>query len=410
MKQLQMLYFTGYLTILVSGKMPERFFQKCTMQGIPIWNVVKKGEETCLGTIKKQHLSYIKELQAQTNYTIEIVQQRGLPFLWKRLLQRKPLFIAMIITVMFIFILSNIVWKVEMNGFPKDLEEKITKALKNQGVHPGAWMFRIDTPSSIQQKLLNDVPELLWVGVERKGTSFHLEGVEKLIVKEEDSLEPQDLIAEKPGVIEKMFISKGVPKVAIHDYVTKGKLLVSGNLSDSNENENEKDDKDKKDILVPAQGEIIAKTWYKVNVTIPLKGNYEQLTGKQKQKYYLEWSKLNLPIWNLKSPKYEEMDVEKVEHPVYFLKWKLPFSITEHIYSEKKKHTLNRNKEEAIQIGKEQAEKELQIQLGPKAKILSEKILHEIMEHDKVILTLYISVEEDIAQARSITQKSKEKE
>ncbi len=32
------------------------------------------------------------------------------------------------------------------------------------------------------------------------------------------------------------------------------------------------------------------------------------------------------------------------------------------------------------------------------------------MEHDKVILTLYISVEEDIAQARSITQKSKEKE
>ncbi len=58
-------------------------------------------------------------------------------------------------------------------------------------------MFRIDTPSSIQQKLLNDVPELLWVGVERKGTSFHLEGVEKLIVKEEDSLEPQDLIAEK---------------------------------------------------------------------------------------------------------------------------------------------------------------------------------------------------------------------
>ena len=77
---------------------------------------------------------------------------------------------------------------------------------------------------------------------------------------------------------------------------------------------------------------------------------------------------------------------------------------------EKKKHTLNRNKEEAIQIGKEQAEKELQIQLGPKAKILSEKILHEIMEHDKVILTLYISVEEDIAQARSITQKSKEKE
>ncbi len=133
MKQLQMLYFTGYLTILVSGKMPERFFQKCTMQGIPIWNVVKKGEETCLGTIKKQHLSYIKELQAQTNYTIEIVQQRGLPFLWKRLLQRKPLFIAMIITVMFIFILSNIVWKVEMNGFPKDLEEKITKALKKSG-------------------------------------------------------------------------------------------------------------------------------------------------------------------------------------------------------------------------------------------------------------------------------------
>lgn len=77
---------------------------------------------------------------------------------------------------MFIFILSNIVWKVEMNGFPKDLEEKITKALKNQGVHPGAWMFRIDTPSSIQQKLLNDVPDFYGLALKEKGQAFIWKG------------------------------------------------------------------------------------------------------------------------------------------------------------------------------------------------------------------------------------------
>lgn len=64
-------------------------------------------------------------------------------------------------------------------------------------------MFSIDQPNLIQQKLVEDVPELLWVGVNQRGTTYSLEGVEKLIVKEEEKQGPRNLIATKKGVIKK---------------------------------------------------------------------------------------------------------------------------------------------------------------------------------------------------------------
>ncbi|WP_337020494.1 sporulation protein YqfD [Oceanobacillus massiliensis] len=48
--------------------------------------------------------------------------------------------------------------------------------------------------------------------------------------------------------------------------------------------------------------------------------------------------------------------------------------------------------------------KQLQNELGTDAKILSEKVLHETMEHGKVKLNLYISVEENIVKHEPIDQ------
>src|SRR5699024_3337019 len=129
-------------------------------------------------------------------------------------------------------------------GVPKDLEEKINKQLANYGIHPGVWIFTTDSPGEIQKKLENDIPELLCVGVEQKGTTFFLEGEEKITVEKEEKKKPRDLNENKKGVNKKMYISKGKPQVQLHDYVEPGDLIVSGNLtsgSDEEEEENEKD-------------------------------------------------------------------------------------------------------------------------------------------------------------------------
>ncbi|MBT2214501.1 sporulation protein YqfD [Virgibacillus dakarensis] len=403
MKQVQGSFLTGYVTILVKGQMPELFFQKCVKRGILVWNVKKESQTACRGNVKLQDIKLIKEIKRGTDYKLSFVSKKGSPFLLKRFLRKRELVTGLLLSILLIFCLSNIIWDVKITGVPKDIEKKIVKQLDAYGIHPGSWSLTLEPPSVIQQKLVNDIPELLWVGVNKKGTTFFLEGVEKAIVKEKEVKGPRNLIATKKGVIQNMFVSKGLSKVQVNDYVEPGDILVSGKLNFA-ENENEEDSKKEKAKLVAAEGEVIAKTWYEVKVTVPLKANFEMLTGNKEKKYYLRFGDFKLPIWGFGEPDYKRIQQEENDNAIHFLKWKLPVHFVESILSEKQYEKLERTKEEAIQIGLKQAEKELQLRLGPEAKIISQKVLHETTESGKVKLILYNTVEENIAKAEPINQ------
>ncbi|GGA68656.1 sporulation protein YqfD [Ornithinibacillus halotolerans] len=406
MKQIQGTFIKGYVRIVVTGHMPEMFFQSCVSNGITVWDIKRESSKSCSGNIKLADVSKVKQLRRKYEYKISFKERRGYPFIFHRFIRRKEFVLSFIMSILLIIFMSNIIWKVEITGeLPLELEEKIVKQLNEYGVHPGAWIFSIDPPGKIQQKLTEDIPELLWVGVNQKGTTYQLEGVEKIIVQEEKVAGPRNLVATKKGVIKRMYVAKGLPKVKINDYVEPGKVLVSGNLNEVEQsNEEEDEEKPKKQVLVPAEGEIIASTWYEVDVTIPLKQRYEHLTGQQEKKYYFGIKNFKLPIWGFGKPEFEEIHYDSLETPIKFLKWDLPFSIVEQTLSEKQIQEIERSKEQAIQAGIKQAREEVQLQLGPDATIISEKVLHESVENGKVKLYLYMTVEENIAKAQPITQ------
>ncbi|WP_404453497.1 sporulation protein YqfD [Oceanobacillus kapialis] len=405
MKQLQDSYLTGYVTLSVKGEKPELFFQHCTSAGITVWNVKKKSADRCEGNIKLRDVKYIRKLNKQTNYKLKFIDRKGYPFMLRRFVRRKELLLGVVLSMFLILFLSNIIWEVKITGVPKDIEEKISKQLEKDGIHPGAWIFSLKSPNEIQQQLVKDVPELLWVGVEQKGTTFTLEGVEKIIVEEEEPVGPRDLVATKKGVIKKMYVSNGVAQVQVNDYVEPGDTLVSGVINDST-TEEEKEDKGEEENreLVAADGEIIATTWYEVNVTAPLQTSSENLTGDKEKKFSLKTGDFQLPIWGFGTPDYEAIHRETNETPIQFLKWELPIHFVETILSEKTYTNVERSKEDSIKAGIEQAKQELALQLGPEAVIVSEKVLHETIENGKVKLNLYINVEENIAKAQPLSQ------
>lgn len=409
MKHIQGAYFNGYVTVLVKGHMPELFFQKCNNQGIPIWNVRKTGTDACEGNVKLSDIKYLKKMRRRTNYKLTFAQKKGAPFVVARLFRKKQLFISLLMSVMLIVFLSNIIWEVKITGVPKDIEEKISKKLNNYGIHSGSWIFSLDSPNTIQQKLVYDIPELLWVGVDQKGTTYSLEGVEKTIVKKEKIKGPQNLIATKKGVIKKMYVRKGLPLVHVNDYVEPGEVLVSGVIDESLQSDNKDADKDMKHVdYVAADGDITATTWYEVAVTVPLQANEEVLTGNWEKKYDIRLGDIQLPIWGFGKPEYDQIHREINEKPLRFLKWNLPIKIVSTTMSEKMYNKVERTKADAVAKGIQQAKKELQLELGPDAAIISENVLHETSEHGKVKLNLYMSVEESIIEPQPIEKKTKE--
>lgn len=407
MKHIQGTKITGYVTILVTGENPELFFQKLTNQGINTWDINKINESKCTGKIALKDIKYVKQTRRKTNYKISFIQRSGAPFLVKRYLKKREILLSFLLSIAFILFLSNIVWDIQIQGVTKDVEEKIEKQLNSYGIHRGSLIHRLGSTGKIQQNLLADVPDLLWIGVHKQGTTLFLEGVEKEIVERKEIEGPTNLIAAKNGVIEKMYISKGQAVVNVNDYVKKGDLLVSGVIEtkvNDDEEEEEEEEKGPSTELVAAEGVITANTWYEVDVTVPLEAKYEILTGHYQTKYYLRINEFNIPVWGFGSTDYEHIYREIEDKPIYFLKWKLPISFHQHTLHEKQFKMVNRTKEEAINKAIEQAKNELKLKYGSSIEFLSENVLHEDIESGKVKVKLYISVLEDIAKEEEIKE------
>jgi similar to stage IV sporulation protein len=404
MKQIQATFFTGYVTISIKGNRPELFFQLCAQKGVPVWDIKKTAADKCQGNVKLNDVNKIKNIRKNTNYKIRFTQKKGIPFFLSRLIRRKELLIGIVLSIMLILFLSNIIWEVKVTGVPKDIEEKVIKQLDSYGVHSGAWKFSIDSPNDIQKKLVEDVPELLWVGVDQQGTTYYLEGVEKVIVEEEEVDGPRHLVATKKGVIKNMYVTEGIPQVSVNDYVEPGDILVSGIINEETDENEDTENEEREREYVAAEGEITATTWYEAEVTIPLQTSVELVTGKHEKKYYIRIGNMQLPVWGFTEPDYNDIHRETDEKPVNFLKWELPLTFVEMTLSEMLYQKEERTKEEAVNIGIEQAKNELTLQLGQDAEIISEKVLQETTDSGKVKVNLYMNVEEDIAEVQPLNQ------
>lgn len=404
MKHNQGSYISGYVQISIKGEQPETFLNRCVESGIMVWDASKPNPNHCLAKVHLKDIHKIRKFRKGTEYKIRFNNKYGFPFAKSRFLKKKPLLIGLILSILLFITISNMIWQVSITGVPEELEKKIYTKLTSYGVQPGAFKLSIDSPNQIQQLLLQDVPELLWVGVEQKGTTYQLQGVEKIIIKDEEEKSPANLIAKKNAVIKRMYVKNGQPNVKVNDYVKKGKILVSGEIEKIQSNQEEEEDQKQAFERIAAEGEIWATTWYTAHVTVPLEVGHQELTGNFTGSYKLQIGGFTLPLWPWHKEEFENEFKEIDKTQLKLLWWDMPVHFLEEKKLEQTIIEKKLAKEEAIKIGIEQTKKDLLRELGKDARILSEKVLHETIEHGKVKLSLYLTVEENIAFEQPLNQ------
>lgn len=69
--------------------------------------------------------------------------------------------------------------KVEINGVSIHLEDKIKEHLSELGLYQGAWTYNLASLDVIQDQVLHDMPELLYLGIEKQGVTYHVDALEK---------------------------------------------------------------------------------------------------------------------------------------------------------------------------------------------------------------------------------------
>ncbi|WP_428909169.1 sporulation protein YqfD [Niallia sp. Krafla_26] len=393
MKNRWITFFTGIISVRITGKGLERYINTLIKNGLLIWSVRRNGIQSLTFKMKLNDLSKLRELSRGSGIKIEFIKKEGLPFLFKRLLMNSGFLVGAISFLVIITILSNMIWGIQIKGAEPATEYKINKELDKMGVKVGKLQFFVDNVESIQRQLTNNIEEITWVGVELQGTTYHLQVVEKNEPEKPNYLSPQHLVAKKKAVIVDMFVEEGQAVVDIYDRVEPGQLLVSGVIGKEGQN-----------VQVPAKGEIWGETWYKTSVEIPIKTTFQVYNGNEKRKHSLKLGNVKIPLWGFGKIEYKEFETETNEKQIKFLNWTLPISLVSDTHREKESETRIYSNEEAIDVAKKMARLDIKNNLPEDAKIIGENILHQAVDNDKVTVSIHFQIVENIAGGQPIIQ------
>lgn len=385
--------FSGYTRVKVVGKYTELFLNRCIHKQISIWHIRKVGEETIICYVSLEDINKLRPIVKETKVKLFFIERKGLPFLLKKMVSRSGFVVGLISFIGLLFILSNMVWNISIEGASPQVEHQLTQKVNELGIQRGKFQFMLPSVEDIQKKVTDEIDEATWIGVTLSGTTYHFRVVEQTLPQKEEPLPPRHIISKKKAIIHDIYVEQGQGKVMPNDFVNEGDMLISGFIG-----------KEGKMEMKPAKGLVLGEIWYKSNVSLPLVNEFSTLTGQKMTKHSLTLFNLTIPIWGFGKPEFQTYEINKKSNQLKFLKWQLPIHYNQNILLEKENYTREYSEEEAIEVAITMAKNELLKKLDDTAVIKGEKVLHQTNENGKVNLMIHYQVIEDITISQPIIQ------
>ncbi|MFY4774883.1 sporulation protein YqfD [Metabacillus sp. RGM 3146] len=386
-------FLLGYIRVVLNGRGTERFVNECIRNGIPVWKVKRTKEEELSLFVRLKDVHALRPIARKNDCKCHFKERRGIPFLMRKTGRNLGFAIGFVLFLAVLFLLSNMVWSIEIQGAKPETEHLIKKELTRIGVKEGSIQFLIPDADDIQKSLSDRIKAITWVGVKLNGTSYHLKVVEKNEPDKTEYASPGNIVAAKKAVITRMFVSHGKPLVTVNDHVQKGQLLVSGVIG------TEKNSK-----IIASKALVFGETWYKSSVEVPLRTNFNVFSGNNNVKHYITIGSFQLPIWGFNQKEFSSQEKEEDQRYVKFLNWSLPVGYLKETIREKEAVKRLYTPSEARQAGLRIGKSDVLQKIGENGQIIGEKVLHQTNENGKVKMIILYQVIENIAKSTPIVQ------
>ncbi len=383
-------YLRGYAIIIVKGLRIERFINLAVVNGIYLWDIEKLDYITVKAKVRLKNFRKLRDIVRETDSSFSILSRHGFPFIFVNIKRRKLFYASLLSLFIFIYIMSSFVWMIDIIGAKTVDNEKIVKCLYAEGLREGSYKGRLDR-RHIENRVLINMPELSWIGIQIRGTKAIVEVVEKKekppLISHEDAC---DIVAAKDGVITKLLALSGDPIVVDGDSVRKGQKLITGIIL--------------REGLEPRQvhsiAQVIARTWYEDEEEIPFQQIEYKLTGNTDRQYKLrlldkEFSRKK----NVKFKDYNEHIREK--NLISFGDYVFPIKLTEFRYEE----LIPELKTLMISEAKERCAERLNAKIKlriPEGSVILNKNLNYYLNKKSVKAKLSVEVLEDIGVKQKI--------
>lgn len=331
----------GIMKISVEGFFIERFINLCLQEDLEIWDIERIHDGVIY--VKFFYINYDKicEIANITKCKIEIKEKNGVPFLINRYKHRK-IFAALIAVVTTIITITNMfIWEVKIIGDFSIPIEEVKELLEEENIKVGVFKKDINIESAKLNIILKR-DDIAWIGINKKGNKVIVEIVPKVLAEEDlykDTV--GNVIADKAGIVEKIYVAEGTAMVKKGELVDKGTLLISGMVSSELSATR----------YVRADGEIVLKTTYVEKIKIPFEKDIVTKTGNVEKSYKMKIKNYTINLINKVTnfEKYDTITEEKVFS--LFGQFETPITLVEERFEEIKVDKINYTKKQAEDLG-----------------------------------------------------------
>lgn len=264
--------FSSSIKIKVTGRNINNFLKRLINNNINIEKVIPISYKEIDLIINYQDLD--KVLKLKTIYNIKIVRYYGKLRIIKRI--KKDIFIlsSLLISLLLIYTLSNVIFKVEVIHSNKNIIKLVTKKLEDNGIKKYKFVKNYQEIEKIKNKILEENKDTLeWLEIIREGTKYTIRVEERIINNKPKDNKIYNIVASKNAVIKNIYAESGEKIRSINTYVKKGDIIISSDITLPN---NEK-------ISKTASGKVQGEVWYNINIEYPYQYHEIKYTGNKKK-------------------------------------------------------------------------------------------------------------------------------
>ncbi len=377
--------------IIVKGPFLNLFITNVYRFHINISHIEYIDKETLSCIISKNNLKVLK--REFKDYKIIIKKEEGIYRLKPFLIKNKIFFTTILFGLVIFGFLKNVIVKVEVIHSDKQIREFVTDELEQRGIKRLTLKKSYKELQKIKQEILEKYPNKLeWIEIENIGMTYKIRIEQRIITDIPKSDDYCHIIASKSTILTKVNSTAGMNLKMPGDYVEKGDIIISGDITYNEELKNS----------LCAQGEAYGEVWYKASVKVPLNYQEKIKTGKSRINFMYETEKDKHTI--LKS----RFDNKVVENKKLFslLGVTIYYQKEYEVKVENKKYT----KEEALDRALELAAEKINLKLDEKEHIIAQKVLNNKLKDSTMYVDVFTSVEENIGVVEHYTPQNNTEE
>lgn len=370
--------------LVINGKNIYNFIIKIKKKGINIYDISIISNKKAYIVILESDVD--KVLKLKSTYEVLKIDTYGLIKVKMKLVKFKYIIISLLLTSIFIFILSKMIFAIEVVHTNIELKQNLEIQLKEYGIYKFSFAKDYEALKYIKEEILNNNKETIeWLEIVNIGNKYIVKFEERIIPQNNNFSTYQDIIASKSAIIKNISVESGERIKSVNDYVKEGDIIVSGLIYLE----------DKLKNIVEAKALVYGEVWYRINIEFPLFYTETLYSTTNKKQFKLE-------VLNLKSTdeyNFLEKIIFKIEHNLLPIKFSYGnYSneiVNEYIYTQEEAI------EEALNLSREKILSTLDLELNES--IISENVLSFQQINDKINIEIFYKVYEIISETKSIS-------